>query len=118
MPNNQKRNCEFSSNLVDDKLFLSVSGELDFTEAGNFRDFIVSTVEKNSFKKLILDFSKLKFIDSSGLGVLIHLSNKAKKEQATKLYILQPNEYIMDILKLTKLFKFFTIVNSKEELDD
>ena len=54
--------------------------------------------------------SKVNYIDSSGVSVLIELNQMAS--EASKKFIIQsPSEQVTSVLKMAKLFEFFTIIS-------
>ena len=48
-----------------------VSGEIDHHSASKIRETIDNFVRSNNLKELILDFSKVSFMDSSGIGLIL-----------------------------------------------
>ncbi len=52
-------------------LVVSVGGELDMAVADQFKDQLKAALVKSRSRYLMLDFSRVRFIDSSGLGVLL-----------------------------------------------
>lgn len=52
-------------------LVAEVTGELDLGTAGLFRSRIDADLERFKARDLILDFSNVSFIDSSGLGAML-----------------------------------------------
>ena len=51
----------------------------------------------------------VEYIDSSGVSVLIELRQKAE-EQSKKFTIKSPSEQVSSVLKMAKLYDFFTII--------
>ncbi len=54
-----------------DKLIVTMTGELDHHSAEEVRNIIDDRLDREDLNKLILDFSKVNFMDSSGIGVVI-----------------------------------------------
>ncbi len=52
-------------------LVVSLSGELDHHTAKEVKNLIEEVIKNRNVKNLILDFSKLTFMDSSGIGVIV-----------------------------------------------
>lgn len=52
-------------------LVVSLSGELDHHTAKEVKNLIEEVVKNRNIKNLILDFSNLIFMDSSGIGVIV-----------------------------------------------
>ena len=54
-----------------ERLLICLSGEIDHCCAEKMREEIESLLRDQNIKQLILDFSKVRFMDSSGIGMLI-----------------------------------------------
>lgn len=57
-------------------------------------------------KPFVFDFSRTQYIDSSGLGVLISLSNKIRDRRGT-LRLVNLNDELQTLFALTKLDRLF-----------
>ncbi|MCX6158028.1 MAG: STAS domain-containing protein [Ignavibacteriota bacterium] len=68
----------------------------------------IETELSNGNKYIALDLSELNSINSAGLGVLIGILNKVKVQNGT-LKMLNINERIISIFKITKLDLVFEI---------
>lgn len=68
-------------------------------------DLIVNEMQ-NGIKTFTFDLAKLNTINSSGLGILISSLKKIKNSNGT-LNIINTNEKILNVLKLTKLDSVF-----------
>jgi anti-sigma B factor antagonist len=68
----------------------------------------IETELSNGNKFIALDLTELNSINSSGLGVLIGILNKVKVQNGT-LKMLNINERIINIFKITKLDLVFEI---------
>ncbi|MBV6482016.1 MAG: putative anti-sigma factor antagonist [bacterium] len=91
---------------------ISVSGFLDAGEVVRFRDeFLVETADENV---ILLDCSKLEYLDSSGLAALVNIY-KNLTARGGKLAICGFSESILRVLKFTKLDRVFTIAEDFEE---
>ena len=65
---------------------------------------------------MIVDFSALTYIDSSGIATLVEAFNLATNKQLT-LTILGAKDAPLQVLELTHLNKVFPLVNSLEEIE-
>jgi anti-anti-sigma factor len=91
---------------------LSLHGDLDYGECPAFRSNI-DRILKSSVPSAIVDLSKLEYLDSSGLGLLLSLS-KEYGAQGGKL-VLVTNETVDNILSLTRLNGIFSAARNLEE---
>jgi anti-anti-sigma factor len=64
-------------------------------------------------KNLILDLSKIDFVDSSGLGALVQIFKKAQTDGGTLQIV--SNARVSQTMKMVHLDQFFTLRPSVEE---
>ncbi len=77
-------NLEFE--VKNDKLIVHMIGELDHHSAEEVRNKIDDRLERDNIKKLIMDFSHVSFMDSSGIGVVIGRYKKLSLKNWNCLY--------------------------------
>ena len=56
----------------------TLKGQLDAFSEKQFKTFVTSTLKKEALS-LVVDLSKIDFLDSSGLGALVQTSKECKK---------------------------------------
>lgn len=66
--------------------------------------------------KLVIDMSKVNFIDSSGLSVLIGTLKKLKAKEDGTLKLCSLNSQASELMEITQLNKVFDIVDSCDGL--
>jgi len=93
---------------------IEVVGEFDLNEVDNFNSFFENIKKENN--KIILDISKLEYLDSSGTGCFVRLHNDLQALNGS-LILYNPSEFIKDLFSISRLDSFLKIVYSKEELD-
>ena len=82
--------------------------DIDLEKSDDLRSQATDCLGKT--KQLSFDMSKVNYIDSSGVSVLIELNQMAG--EASKKFIIQsPSEQVTSVLKMAKLFEFFTIIS-------
>lgn len=97
---------EFKSDK--DKLYVKIVGELDLSVASSFRLELDQNLDMKQARHLVLDFSQVDFIDSSGLGVILGRYKRLAEiggtvqicgvpEQIEKILVLSGLNRIMDI---------------------
>lgn len=87
------------------KLKLAVIGRLDTTTAPELEAELKCSLGEN--EELIFDFSKLEYISSAGLRVLL-AAQKAMNKQG-KMLIQNVNESVMEIFEITGFTNILTI---------
>ena len=67
-------------------------------------------------KTVVIDLEKVRYISSSGLGLLITLLTKMKNAEG-ELFLTAPSEHVKKLLLITKLNGIFKVVESVKELN-
>ena len=87
-----------------DGINVELSGELDEYSAEYVRISLDDLIGKVVGKKLILDFSKVSFMDSTGIGVLLGRYNKFSKHDID-IVIKNPTSYVNRIFEMTGIYQ-------------
>ena len=103
---------EFKS--VDDKLIAYLAGELDHHSAEEVRCKIDDTLDRGQFRKLIMDFSTVTFMDSSGIGVVIGRYKKLSFKNGT-VYVTNVNKTIKKVFELSGMLKIIVLFDSVDQ---
>ena len=82
---------------------------MDAFSEPTFRKVLNKHIEEGP-KNIILDLSKIDFIDSSGLGALVQLVKKAQAEEGTLQIVTNPR--VTQTVKLVRLEKFISLQTS------
>ena len=90
-------------------------GILDGTKTDQFRQEINDSVNTGA-NAILVDFSNVTFMDSSGLGALV-LSLKTIRNADAKLFICSINEQVKMLFELTSMDRVFEIFSSLEEFE-
>jgi len=99
---------------VDNFTILYVEGLIKLGESAEFFSAALENVLKNESTNVIVDFTKIDYIDSTGIGELVGYLGKFTT-QNRKLILVNPSERIMKLLKLAKLDAVFKIYGTEEE---
>ena len=82
---------------------------LDAAHVERIGEELYTLVEKKDRRKLVLDFTEVKFLSSSMLGVLLNVRGKLDRVKGKVVLCgLQPDLYkVFKITKLDKMFPFY-----------
>ena len=80
-----------------------LSGELDHHAADSVRQELDSAMNIRNFQKLVLDMSRLTFMDSSGIGVILGRYKKLK-DRGRRLAVRGLSEKMDRIMRLAGLY--------------
>ena len=96
--------------------YLFMEGDLIGDEVGPRIAELVSDSVEAGIKTVVIDLEKVRYISSSGLGLLITLLTKMKIAGG-ELFLTAPSELVKKLLLITKLNGIFTVVESIKELN-
>lgn len=80
-----------------EEIILKVTGRIDTTNAKEFEEKAVSSLE--GVKSLILDFAELEYISSAGLRVVLVLIKQMKRQG--NMLVKNTNEMVKEIFEVT-----------------
>ncbi len=86
--------------------------ELDASNAPEFKGDIAPLLEAHT--RLVLDLSRVRFVDSSGLGAFISCLRKLNAKGGD-LKLCGMSKQVRAIFELVRMHRVFDILNSKEE---
>ena len=95
--------------------YLFMEGDLIGDEVGPRIAELVSDSVEAGIKTVVIDLETVRYISSSGLGLLITLLTKMKNAGG-ELFLTAPSEHVKKLLLITKLNGIFTVVESIKEL--
>jgi anti-anti-sigma factor len=97
--------CEIGTALAGEPVVVTVRGEVDLATAPQL-EASVTQVFTTDAGSVVLDLAGMTFIDSSGLRVLVALSNDGR-ERGTALSLRNVPRHADRVLDLTGLAEFF-----------
>ncbi len=98
---------EVYSKYEGSNLIFNLVGELDEHSAEIVRTRIDCTVAQNNFNDVILDLSRLAFMDSTGIGVIIG-RYKLIKQKGKRLFVKNPSITVDKIFKMSGLYQIIS----------
>ncbi len=104
---------EIITNWEGDILILKLKGRLDTNASVDFEQQVEDAI-KFSKKHMILDFSDLEYICSSGLRVIIQAAKKLNTLHG-ELVLCCMEDYIKEVFEISGFDTFLKIFSSKEE---
>ncbi|MBF0606206.1 MAG: anti-sigma factor antagonist [Candidatus Magnetobacterium sp. LHC-1] len=103
-----------TSDVVEGIARITLVGEVDSGSVGKFKDE-VDKVAKASPKEIVLCVKELSFMSSAGLRVIVFA--KQKLGVSVPIYVVKPQEMIVDTLKKTGLLHSVSIVDEHNKCD-
>lgn len=93
---------------------ITLSGELDASTAPTFKEKVEEAAQEN-VNRLVLMMADLEFMASAGLRILIF--SKQKMGSEVDIYLISPQEMVLDTLEKTGFHHSVIILNSYDEIE-
>jgi len=105
---------------IDDVTILDLSGRLGLGELLRFgpaQDLALSDAVRalagEGHKKILLNLTEIKYVDSSGVGQLVGTLTTARS-LGVQLKLSNPAKQVLDLLKMTKLLGVFDVRDNEQ----
>ena len=92
-----------------------LTSELDHHITNEVRDEIDIILDSKSIKNIVFDFKNIRFMDSSGIGVIIGRYKKISSEGG-KVSVVNVNDRVKKIFNLSGMNKIINIYDTYEEV--
>jgi anti-sigma B factor antagonist len=92
---------------------VQVDGQLIVGNRLELKDLVQAALDKGE-RRLLIDFSRTGYIDSSGLGALVSISKKIR-EAGGELRLSGLNDDLRSLFELTKLDTLFAIAETPQQ---
>jgi anti-sigma B factor antagonist len=92
---------------------VQVEGQLIVGNRQQLKDMVQEAVQRGA-TRILIDFSRTGYIDSSGLGALVSISKKVR-EAGGELRLAGLNDDLRSLFELTKLDTLFSIAETREQ---
>lgn len=95
---------------------IELEGEVDVYTAPQLKQQVIGVLESGA-KELIVDLTKVDYLDSTALGVLIG-GLKRMREADGNMTLICPSPRIRRVFEITGLDKIFDIYNTREDAEE
>lgn len=106
-------NKEMKLGIANEALVVKFIGDVDNLVCEPYKNRLETLINENKYKKVIMDFSCVTFIDSSGLGLILGRYNQLKKYNGT-LYICGLNKQTEKIFNIAGIW---TIIDKYDSIE-
>lgn len=103
---------KYNHTIKDDILILNLKGDLIGEDSGVDIIELVNDQIQKGLKLCMVDISELRYINSSGIGVLITILTKFRNKGG-EVCLLKPSESVQKLLIITKLNAIFSIAEDE-----
>lgn len=104
----------YTHKIEGDRLHFVFDGDLIGENNGPDLVEIVNEALNNKVKYCLINIEGVRYINSSGIGVLITILTKFRNKGG-ELFLIKPSEHVKKLLIITKLQAIFNITDSEQE---
>ncbi|WP_114751392.1 STAS domain-containing protein [Pleomorphovibrio marinus] len=101
----------YETERIKNSFVIKLTGDLIGDESGPKLVELVSDALNNGVKTTIIDLSEVRYISSSGIGVLITMLTKMRNAGG-EVVLTSPSEHVKKLLIITKLNNIFTVFDN------
>ena len=92
---------------------LELTGDLTYANREQFKT-AVEAIRQKGCRHLILNMAEVRFVDSSGLGLLALVSQNFKLSQG-RVSMLKPQSYVREIMSLANIQKLIPVYDNEQD---
>ncbi|MDD5674094.1 MAG: STAS domain-containing protein [Chitinivibrionales bacterium] len=96
---------------------IDIVGKIDRLKDSIVLKSFVNTLMEKNHTKVALNLIQVTYLDSGALNVMIYCHNVLRKKGGT-LVLIEPNEYVSDVLSVVGLNKLVPIYRTEEEFEN
>ncbi len=95
---------------------IDVVGKIDRLKDSIVLKSYFNTLMEKDVSKVAMNLTGVTYLDSGALNVLIYCNNTLRKKEGM-LVLIEPNEYVRDVLEVVGLHKLVKIYDKEEEFE-
>jgi len=96
---------------------IDIVGKIDRLKDSIVLKSYVNTLLEKSLLNIALNLAQVTYLDSGALNVLIYCHNTLRKKGGS-LVLIEPNEYVRDVLEVVGLNKLVKIYTTEKEFEN
>ncbi|MBF0511876.1 MAG: STAS domain-containing protein [Candidatus Omnitrophica bacterium] len=104
---------DIKTEKINDVLLVVLDGEINMDNSNILREAFKKLI-KEMDKKILVDFEKISFIDSSGVATFIEMFQNLGKIQG-RMCLCNVNKKIMGVFEVTRVQKLLNIFPTRDE---
>jgi anti-anti-sigma factor len=93
---------------------ITLEGDLDSSNAQDIIKYVQNMSSNDGLVHLVADFSKLRYINSTGLGAILRISKMLISKEGS-FRIANPNESVFEIIEIVGANKLLSVYQTTEE---
>ena len=105
---------EISSRELEKATIFDVTGDIDLANSPAIRKALLREVKEKRTPRVVMNLSKVRYIDSSGVASLVE-GLKAARDTGTRFILFGLSTTAREVLQLSRLLKIFEVYDNEEQ---
>jgi anti-sigma B factor antagonist len=105
---------QISSRQLDKTTIFDVTGDIDLANSPAVRKVLLREVREVRTPKVVMNLSKVRYIDSSGVASLVE-GLKASRDVGSRFILFGLSTSAREVLQLSRLLKIFEVYDNEEQ---
>ena len=95
-------------------LFVNIDENFDIGSISNLKDQILESIETQKYNRIILDLTRVRFLDSTAIGIIIKIALNSKEKKA-RFALINLDENIYKLFTMSNLQRVVQIFSDKKQ---
>jgi stage II sporulation protein AA (anti-sigma F factor antagonist) len=104
----------FSHRIENESCIVAIEGNIALDGVNEAKAFLRPHLENPAIRNLVINFDKVNFIDSSGIGLIVSIFKTIQQKQG-KLALTNLSQKNLEIFTITRLNKILDIFSTEQE---
>jgi anti-sigma B factor antagonist len=105
---------QISARRVDKTTIFDLTGDIDLANSPEVRKAVLREVKELRVPKVVMNLSKVRYIDSSGVASLVE-GLKASRDTGSRFILFGLSPSAREVLQLSRLLKIFEVYDNEEQ---
>ena len=114
MPSEDEHTVQISARRHDKVTIFDLSGDIDFANSPRVRQAVLREVQESHTPRVVINLSKVDYIDSSGVASLVE-GLKAARGLGSRFILFGLSKAAREILQLSRLINVFEVCDNEEQ---
>lgn len=105
---------QIAARRIEKTTIFDVSGDIDLANSPEVRKALLRELKENRTPKVVMNLSKVRYIDSSGVASLVE-GLKASRDAGSRFILFGLSPSAREVLQLSRLLKIFEVYDNEEQ---
>lgn len=105
---------QISARHVDKATIFDISGDIDLANSPEVRKALLREVRENRTPRVVMNLSKVRYIDSSGVASLVE-GLKASRDLGLRFILFGLSQSTREVLQLSRLIRIFEVYDNEDQ---